>query len=346
MLLSVVDSNNALGFLQPSCRGPRRWNALKTEANSTSTALATLTPQPIAHTAAIAAPFAGSVDDESAPSQRRPMSDRRFTDDEVGRVLARAADLSATNPQKTTSLDDIERIAAEAGIDPALVRKAAEGLAAPPAKTQPTTPVRTTTASNENPSGLFGPSRLVFEAVFDGELDESLHPALRTGVLEGTSFPLAAVAVGRALHFQRSSDAEHGYGTEGGPLRISIMPRGGKTVLRVEDRLGGLMGGIWGGVGGGAGLSFAFLMLGFGVSVGGDWGAIAGLFGGLATAYGATRALFITIARAREVRTKDLFEQLSTVVASTLASASSLSSARERVGLLAAPENEAVPQDL
>lgn len=283
------------------------------------------------------------------------MSERRFSDDEVGRVLARAADLSATNPQKTTSLDDIERIAAEAGIDPALVRKAAEDLAAPPPKTQPTTPVTTTAtnaATNKNPSGLFGPSRLVFEAVFDGELDESLHPALRTGVLEGTSFPLAAVAVGRALHFQRSSDAEHGYGAEGGPLRISIMPRGGKTVLRVEDRLGGLMGGIWGGVGGGAGLPFAFLMLGFGVSVGGDWGAIAGLFGGLATAYGATRALFITIARAREVRTKDLFEQLSTVVASTLASSSasssssSLSSARERVGLLAAPEDEAVPQNL
>lgn len=283
------------------------------------------------------------------------MADKRYSDDEVAKVLARAADLTVTSPQKTTSIEDIERIAAEAGIDPALVRRAAEDLAAPKATsmtTTTTTPAPMTTASNVNPSGLFGPSRLVFEAAFDGEIDESLHPALRTGILEGLSLPLGHTAVGRALHFTKRYSADYGEGHEG-PLKISIMPRGGKTVVRVEDRLGGLMGGIWGGVGGGAGLPFAFLMLGWGVSIGGDWGAILGLVGGFATAFASTRALFIAIARAREARTRDLFEQVSSVVASTLSSASSssssLSAARERVGLLPAraeDETEKLKQDL
>jgi hypothetical protein len=176
-------------------------------------------------------------------------------------------------------------------------------------------------------------ARVAFELAFDGELSETERVAIEAALQEGLlSGPWRAEANGRALLLRR------------GGLRLSVAPRGGRTVVRVEQGLGGLMGGIWGGVGGGAGLPFAFLMLGFGVKVGGDVGALVGMFGGAVAAFAGTRALYVTLARAKEARAKEVITQAAAIVGAVLARQrgpaaldSALDEARGRAALLPAP---------
>ena len=90
-----------------------------------------------------------------------PSSGRKFNDEEVALIIKRAAELQQTeqiaqDPANAMSLAEVEAIAREAGIDPALVRRAANTL-----------DQRTETP---RPSSWVGaPTRLVFERVVDGD---------------------------------------------------------------------------------------------------------------------------------------------------------------------------------
>lgn len=57
------------------------------------------------------------------------MSDPRYTDEQMALILRRAAELQARGEDAVHRLRDIQRAAAEAGIDPALVARAAAELA-------------------------------------------------------------------------------------------------------------------------------------------------------------------------------------------------------------------------
>jgi hypothetical protein len=155
----------------------------------------------------------------------------RFDDEEVGLILRRAAEVQAG---RSMTLAELEGAAAEAGIDAALVRRAAAEL-----RTKHDTP------PVAGP-GPFGPTALVYERRLPGNIGpeawEDIHSEIRRrlkidGMIETIGKELVWSSVRR--------------GGPGRDIRVVVSTRRGRTIVRVEERTGGLAGGIFGGIMGG-----------------------------------------------------------------------------------------------
>jgi hypothetical protein len=258
------------------------------------------------------------------------MAGRSFTDDEVARILARAAELQADREQRGTGLDDIERAAAEAGIDPSLVRAAAgemEGV------------VRAAPADAKTHGGFFGPTRVSLQAVIDGEVDPAEFSHLNEVVSQSLGVPAVAQQLGNSLQWTYQNPQT------GRGILISMSTRDGRTTVRVSESFGSLMGGIYGGVGGGGGAGGVVpaLAVAGAILLGPVGGVVGGLVGAAASLLG-TRALYLAIARSRERQLQRTFTALEAEVRAVArpvrAEADSLDDARARQGLAAAPEEQ------
>lgn len=187
-----------------------------------------------------------------------PGSSRRYSDEEVTRLLKRAAELESEAPAlpargSGTSLDEIEAIASEAGINPALIRQAAGELDSSPGGITVLAP---------QSSALFGaPTVFELDRVVRGEVDQSvlerLVPLIQRAA-DGMGHPSL---LGKTLTFQ-AQDA-----SKSRTLQVSVSVGRGETRLSLEERYGNLAGGLFGGIvgGGGTGLGFG---VGFGVGLG------------------------------------------------------------------------------
>jgi hypothetical protein len=185
-------------------------------------------------------------------------STRRYTDDEIRHLLKRASEIEQQGglvPARVAgpTLEDLEAIASEAGINPEAVRKAAQELETG----SPVVP-----SIGHRGSGFLGaPLSIELERVVKGEAStdvlESLVPLIQ-GAAEGLGHPSL---MGRTLTWQ-SEDA-----SKTRVLQISVRTTRSQTRIVVSERYGnlagGLFGGIIGGVGGGVGLG-----VGFGVGLG------------------------------------------------------------------------------
>lgn len=202
--------------------------------------------------------------------------DRRYSDDEVQQLLQRAAELEAEHRASETlhdgpTLQDLEGIAAEAGIDPLLLRRAAEelsgsasGALAPPAGGRPSW-------------FLGGPVTVEYTRTVRGEATgpvlESLIPLIR----QATDGRGRCSVATRTLTWVSTppwaatwAPPEAGWGAAGAnldTLQGSISVRRGSTRIMVQERLGPLAGGIFGGLMGGVGCGVGF-GVGFGVGLG------------------------------------------------------------------------------
>jgi hypothetical protein len=170
----------------------------------------------------------------------------RWGEREVSLILKRALELQEERrhaPQALVrtdgaSLAELEEMASEVGIEPALVRRAAQELEARPR------PV-------EVSRFLGGPRRILFERVLQGEAPQTAIEAL-VGLLQQSLGPDGGQPsmVGRVFTWTLvRASGRH----DGRRLTISVVPRDGTTTIRLEERLdvGGLFGGLVGGVGGG-----------------------------------------------------------------------------------------------
>lgn len=188
---------------------------------------------------------------------------RRYTEEEIERILARASELDAEAPPSSReaggmTLVELEQIGAEAGLRPELLRKAARELddGTPP--------------SNSGTKALLGaPSAIRYEREVDGELAtgrlEGLIPLIRRAA-DGNGHP---AVVGNTLSWESSDsqDLRH--------LGITVTSVGGRTRIWIEERLGRLAGSLFGGIVGGFGGG-----VGFGVGMGVGFGALgSGVFG-------------------------------------------------------------------
>ncbi len=167
--------------------------------------------------------------------------DSSYSEPESALILQRAAELQAQQG-RGLSLTELEAAASEAGIDAALVRRAADEVSA--LATVTPTPAPTT-------GGMLGaPLHLVHERVVTGELSSSrwkdVHSEIRRQL--GTNGQLQPV--GREFCWTNP---------RGRKVRVSIVPRGGRSIIRVEERLGELGGGLFLGMG----LPLTFAGLGF-----------------------------------------------------------------------------------
>lgn len=212
---------------------------------------------------------------------------RTFDDREVARILERAAELQASpggggDASTGMSLAELEQVAREAGIDPAMVRRAAAEVARGGRAVSAPAPV------------LGAPVRLVAERVLAGELPESRFATILEVIQRETDDPGQPSGIGGTLVWHSSPPLQYARARWSRRLAVRVTPRDGHTTVRVEesiaDAAGGIFGGLMGGIGGtGLGLS---LGIGIGVmhaplvavglaalAVGGSYGLARGIFG-------------------------------------------------------------------
>ena len=239
-------------------------------------------------------------------TSERTREQRLYGEDETGEILRRAAQLDAKKQHErpALSLDEIEAIARDSGIDPQLVRQAARD-------------VQSKRSSSASAKWLGAPVRFSVERVVDGEVTTDMHEALAADI-RATIFGSATVSgqmsvVGRSLSWSGFSTA--------GSLNLELVPRDGKTYIRIDVNAsqiaGGLFGGIIGGVGGGLGTNVAWMLPGFL-----HLPVVAGIGGFLAVvglAYGLARALFVWRVRALHQRLEQLADRLEIAVTAGLA---------------------------
>lgn len=176
----------------------------------------------------------------------------RYDDKQVGLILKRATELATdsspdSSPGDGLSLAELEQIAVEAGIDPALIRRAAQEV------------------DGGEDSGEYGwvmgapmtirVHRVVDEEVPDDFFDDVLAEIHVAGIGHGT-----ASLVGRTLSWKGM-----GGGQTPDSLQITVSSRDGRTELHAEQKRTQAVGGLLGGMVGGGGVG---LGVGLGVPLG------------------------------------------------------------------------------
>jgi hypothetical protein len=232
---------------------------------------------------------------------------RKFSEEEVALIIKRATELQQTEqveqePSRALSLTQIEQIAKEAGIDPLLIRRAAQGIDRP--------------SETNRPSPWIGaPTRLVFERVVDGEIPVEEFEALVNEIRRTFGENGVPSVLGRTLAWTSTSTGGRRQ-SRGRQIDVSVISRGGVTTIRVEEELRNIAGGIFGGLVGGGGGGMTGVAIGIGMGVfnsppiaGLIWVLIAGGF------YTLARTIFGHISAKREKELRELAGRLESQVA-------------------------------
>ncbi|HKV72683.1 MAG TPA: serine/threonine-protein kinase [Gemmatimonadales bacterium] len=178
---------------------------------------------------------------------------RRFSEGEVQEIVKRASELEAQPTQSgAMTIGGVESLAAEVGIQPELVRKAAGALT-------PSGPATTPAALGFSPHNRWigGPTRIFLEREIDGELPDLEFPTL----VEEIRRLVADVGQVSQLGHTFSWISTRGGGRTR-DLEVSVSVRAGKTRIRARENLNVLIGGIFGGIGGGVGGGLAGPIMG------------------------------------------------------------------------------------
>ncbi|MEM7153963.1 MAG: hypothetical protein AAF799_14025 [Myxococcota bacterium] len=153
---------------------------------------------------------------------------RRFSDEESALILQRAAEMQAQRGQQL-SLPEIESAAAEAGIDVALVRRAATELA-----TRPSTPPPPAVPIG---GGVLGaPMQLIEERTVMGPLARTAWEDAMGEIHRQLGIKGQVDDLGRQFVWSHPKTRD---------LRISIAPRGDHHIIRVEEKLTPVASGLY-----------------------------------------------------------------------------------------------------
>lgn len=240
---------------------------------------------------------------------------RRFDEEEVALILRRAAELqeAQSGAADGMTLADLEEVAREAGLDPALVRRAAADLEAGSGARG----VRDTYDSSDNDYGaespvsrfLGAPTVLREERIVDSEVPAAEYETLVDEIRRTFNDVGTVSTLGRTLAWRSSPPMP---GRSGGrQINVTVVVRGGKTGIRVEESTGGLAGGLFGGLMGGLGGGSTGLAVGVGLGALHSGLAAAGIFGVfLGGSYVLARTIFTSMSRRRALGLRALADRL------------------------------------
>jgi hypothetical protein len=159
-------------------------------------------------------------------------------------------------------------------------------------------------------------TRIVVEATIDGEMPERDYDLVLDIIRREIGEVGQIGSVGRTFSWSVSSRERN--------LQISVMPRGGKTTVRIDDQLGqitkGVFGGMMGGIGGGLGGAV------MGSIAGGTHRPLLGFaawLGVVATAYTGARFTIKRIAKSRREKLHEVANHLANQIAESTALAES-----------------------
>jgi hypothetical protein len=251
-----------------------------------------------------------------------PATSRKFNDEEVALIIKRAAELQQTEqvaeePGHSMSLAEVEQIAQEAGIDPRLIRRAAQGLDRP--------------SDTNRPSPWAGaPTRLVYERVVDGEIPVDAYEPLVNEIRRTFGDNGMPSVLGRTLAWT-STPSGGRRPARGRQIDVGVMSRGGVTTIRVEEELSNLAGGLFGGLVGGGGGGTTGISIGIGMQVFQSPAMAAMLWVAVASGfYMLARTLFAQAASKRETQIKGLLDRLEEQVASAVTTAGQIGATSSR----------------
>jgi hypothetical protein len=223
---------------------------------------------------------------------------RLYGEKEIGKILKRATELQHEEPSAPSagsmSLQELEDIAAEAGIDPTFLRRAALEI--------------DTGAMELSTWGKFLGEELLLvrEVTIEGELRDDAFERIVEVIQRGTSEHGQPSLLGRTLTWRAETP------NKSRTIQITVSSRDGQTTLRLEENLTqfavGLFAGTTAGVGGGVGVGFG---VGFGLNVLGS-ALFATLFpvGVVGLSYIGSRAIYRAIVKRRRSAMGGLFEQV------------------------------------
>ena len=240
-----------------------------------------------------------------------PTKERKFSDEEVALIIKRAAELQQTEqveqePGTTMSLAEVEQIAIEAGIDPRLIRRAAQGLERP--------------QEVNRPSAFAGaPTRLVFERVVDGEIHVEDFEVLIAEIRRSMGENGIPSVIGKSLAWSSGFSGSRRRSV-GRQVDIGVVSRGGITTIRIEEELSNLAGGLFGGIMGGGGGGAGGIAVGIGMNLFQSLPAGLGLWAAaIAASYALARTLFSRTSSKREDELRTLIDKLEAQVAEAVA---------------------------
>jgi hypothetical protein len=262
-------------------------------------------------------------DDHATMSEPSQHPSRRYNEKEVAAIIKRASELQQVeSPAESTtgmSLAELEQVAREAGLDPALVRRAASDL--------------DTRVSDRRPSPFIGaPTNLVLERTIDGEIPVDEYESLVLEIQREIGGVGQVSTLGRSLVWTMQGAARRRVSTR--TVQVTVTPRNGRTTIRMEEPLGQLAGGLFGGLVGGLGGGTSGISMGIGMGVFHSALVATGLIGGMvAGSYVLARTIFGRIVRDRGERMQRLMSRLAEQVAATSVRAPQVSRPDERPAL-------------
>ena len=235
------------------------------------------------------------------------LSGRRYNEKEVAEIIKRASEMqqieSTSESTAGMSLAELEQIAREAGLDPALVRRAASDL--------------DTRVTDERPSPFFGaPTTLVLDRTIDGEVPVEEFEAIVLEIQRELGGVGSASGLGRSLVWTMTAHDHRRAATR--TVQVTVTPRNGRTTIRIEEPLrplaGGLFGGLIGGLGGGTG----GIVMGIGMRLFDSMPVALSMVGGVVGgSYLLARTIFGRVVRSRGERLQRLMSRLADHVAAT-----------------------------
>lgn len=235
---------------------------------------------------------------------------RRFDESEVSVILRRAGEMQEAQSGSATgmTLADLEEVAREAGLDPALVRRAAADLAVT-GGAAPATPVS---------RFLGATTHLRYERIVDGELSADAYEVVVEEIRRALDDIGLVSTLGRTLAWRSTPGMRHRR-SHTRDVSVTVVTRGGKTGIRIEESTtslaGGLFGGLMGGLGGGGG----GIAMGVGIGAMHSVPIAAGLWLGLiGTGYGLARTIYGAAVRRRGRGLQGLADRLAAVVAESV----------------------------
>lgn len=230
------------------------------------------------------------------PDTPPSLPSRRFNESDTDAILRRAAELASgseeTPTQRGLTIEEMEALAGEAGLDPELVRKAARDVTLK--QIQAATP------------WVGAPRRILIEREIDGEVSEEVWESMVGEIqrtLGGAGF---ASRVGRTRTWTNSQTGPRGPSSR--IVSVSVSSHRGKTVIRADENLSQLAGAMFGGIVGGGGGATVGIWMGIGIGLlHSPAAAVAMVVGAIYGSYSLAKGLF---RRAFRKRNEDLTELL------------------------------------